>query len=46
MPGISAGYRGSCLTQAEEIAIVKFMQALTDGFEPPAGTQRLARGVR
>ena len=34
------------LTQAEEIAIVKFMQALTDGFEPPAGTQRLARGVR
>jgi len=34
------------LTEAEEIAIVKFMQALSDGFEPPAGTPRLAPGAR
>ena len=34
------------LTEAEEIAIVKFMQALSDGFEPPVGTPRLAPGVR
>jgi cytochrome c peroxidase len=34
------------LTEAEEVAIVKFMQALSDGFEPPARTQRLAPGLR
>lgn len=34
------------LTDAEEIAIVKFMQTLSDGFEPPAGTQRLTPGLR
>ena len=34
------------LTETEENAIVKFMQALSDGFEPPAGTQRLAPGLR
>ena len=34
------------LTDAEEDAIVKFMQTLTDGFEPPAGTKRLAPGLR
>ena len=34
------------LMDAEENAIVKFMQTLTDGFEPPAGTRRLAPGLR
>jgi cytochrome c peroxidase len=34
------------LTDAEENAVVKFMQTLSDGFEPPAGTQRLAPGLR
>jgi cytochrome c peroxidase len=34
------------LTDAEENAIVKFMQTLSDGFEPPAGTRRLAPGLR
>jgi cytochrome c peroxidase len=34
------------LTDAEENAIVKFMQTLSDGFEPPAGTQRLTPGAR
>jgi cytochrome c peroxidase len=34
------------LTDGEENAIVKFMQTLSDGFEPPAGTQRLAPGLR
>ena len=34
------------LTDAEENAIVKFMQTLSDGFEPPAGTPRLAPGMR
>jgi cytochrome c peroxidase len=34
------------LTDAEENAIVKFMQTLSDGFEPPAGTKRLAPGLR
>jgi len=34
------------LTDAEENAIVKFMQALSDGFEPPAGTKRLTPGLR
>jgi cytochrome c peroxidase len=34
------------LTEAEEDAIVTFMQALSDGYEPPAGTKRLKPGVR
>jgi cytochrome c peroxidase len=34
------------LTDAEENAVVKFMQALSDGFAPPAGTKRLAPGLR
>lgn len=34
------------LTDAEENAIVKFMQTLSDGFEPPAGAKRLAPGLR
>jgi len=34
------------LTEAEENAIVKFMQTLSDGFDPPAGTQRLTPGAR
>jgi cytochrome c peroxidase len=34
------------LTDNEENAIVKFMQTLSDAFEPPAGTQRLAPGLR
>ena len=34
------------LTDAEENAIVKFMQTLSDGFEPPAGTKRLTPGLR
>jgi cytochrome c peroxidase len=34
------------LTDAEENAVVKFMQTLSDGFEPPAGTQRLVPGLR
>jgi len=34
------------LTDAEENAIVKFMRTLSDGFEPPAGTKRLAPGLR
>jgi len=34
------------LTDAEENVIVKFMQTLSDGFEPPAGTPRLAPGMR
>jgi cytochrome c peroxidase len=34
------------LTEAEELAVVKFMQALSDGFEPPKGTKRLAPGPR
>ncbi|MGA7983991.1 MAG: cytochrome c peroxidase [Burkholderiales bacterium] len=34
------------LTDAEEDAIVKFMQTLSDGFEPPPGTKRLAPGLR
>jgi len=34
------------LTEAEELALVKFMQTLSDGFEPPKGTRRLAPGLR
>ena len=34
------------LTDAEENAVVKFMQTLSDGFEPPAGTKRLKPGLR
>jgi cytochrome c peroxidase len=34
------------LTDAEENAIVKFMQTLSDGFEPALGVQRLKPGVR
>jgi hypothetical protein len=34
------------LTDAEELAIVKFMHSLSDGFEPPKGTKRLAPGLR
>jgi cytochrome c peroxidase len=34
------------LTDAEERAVVKFMQTLSDGFEPPKGTKRLAPGLR
>ena len=34
------------LTGAEEDAIVNFMQALSDGFEPPAGVKRLEPGMR
>jgi len=34
------------LTDAEENAIVKFMQTLSDGFEPAAGTKRLTPGSR
>ena len=34
------------LTGEEEVAIVAFMQALSDGYEPPAGTKRLKPGLR
>jgi cytochrome c peroxidase len=34
------------LTEEEELAVVKFMQTLSDGFEPPKGTKRLAPGLR
>jgi cytochrome c peroxidase len=34
------------LTGEEEDAIVIFMQALSDGYEPPAGTKRLKPGLR
>jgi len=34
------------LTDAEENAIVEFMQTLSDGFQPPAGTKPLAPGLR
>jgi cytochrome c peroxidase len=34
------------LTDAEENAVVKFMRTLSDGFEPPAGVQPLAPGLR
>jgi cytochrome c peroxidase len=34
------------LTAAEEDAIVKFMEALSDGFEPPPGVKRLKPGLR
>ncbi len=34
------------LTNAEERAVVKFMETLSDGFEPPRGTKRLQPGPR
>lgn len=34
------------LTEIEEIAIVKFMRTLTDGFEPPPDVKKLAPGPR
>ena len=34
------------LTEIEEIAIVKFMRTLSDGFEPPPNVKRLIPGLR
>lgn len=34
------------LTEMEEIAVVKFMRTLTDGFEPPQNVKRLTPGLR